>query len=183
MRVDGDLLDVLKRLGDQAIHADKDEADLDLKAWSEHDALLLSQVKAAFKWLLHEAYEVDLKRAQMKQGLKAALQPKPDGRPPRVYRREPGPREAAARPARRADCLHSQEGDVLTVITTHGVTSRKTPLVMIWPKANAGGSWSGATRSTVMAPWRGPNTPGATFTTPENAAGSQIAPTPFGPYP
>ena len=74
-RVDADLLDVLKRLGDQAIHVDEDEEKLDLKTWSEEDAQLLGQVKAAFAWLLHEVYEVKSKREQMKADLKSALRP------------------------------------------------------------------------------------------------------------
>jgi len=42
------------------------------------------------------------------------------------------------------------------------------------------GSQPGSTRSTITLPWRGPNTPGATSTTPEKSVGLQTAPTPFG---
>ncbi|HYS21208.1 MAG TPA: hypothetical protein VEO73_09000 [Gemmatimonadales bacterium] len=75
-RVDADLLDILKRLGDGVIHPDEDEENLNLKAWSEQDAQLLGQVKAAFTLLLHEVYEVKNKREQLKAQLKAALRPK-----------------------------------------------------------------------------------------------------------
>ena len=67
------------------------------------------------------------------------------------------------------------------VITTHGgmslITSRRAILV----QGKAAGSQPGSTRSTVTPPSRGPSTPGATSTTREKAAGSQIAPTLFGP--
>jgi hypothetical protein len=81
MRVDAGLLTVLKKLGDQAIHPDGSEDDLDLKVWSEEDARLLSQVKAAFAWLLDEAYEVEGKRDEMRQGLEAAVRPRPKPKP------------------------------------------------------------------------------------------------------
>jgi len=68
-----------------------------------------------------------------------------------------------------------------TVITIHGSASRKNCLVTILKKGYSVGSWPGSTRSTATIPWRGPNIPGASSTTPEKAVGSQIAPTPFGP--
>src|SRR5215467_1338179 len=76
-----------------------------------------------------------------------------------------------------------QPDDHPTVITTHGVMSRKTCRVSILAHGNSVGSWPGCTRSTVTPPCLGPNTLGATSTTPEKAVGSQIAPTLFGAWP
>src|SRR5262245_8425985 len=76
----------------------------------------------------------------------------------------------------------AERGYEHTLITTHGTVSLKTSCCTTLA-GQANGWQPGSTRSTTILPLRGPKTPGATSTTPEKSVGSQIAPTPFGPYP